>query len=273
MPVTQTDRQCGDAVAGAYDALAASYDAQVAADAALRAALWRRYTRLFRPGERILDVGCGTGIDALHLAQRGHSVVAVDASAGMLAELRRKADAQGLAGRIAVRQLDAGELASLPDSGFDGLIAAFAVLNTVPDLAAFAVAAARLLRPGGRVLIHLLNAAPWPRQVRLLLRGRARDWRALRCTRERVVTLGGATVRHLLYSPAEAERAFAPHFRVMRAYGMGVLAPTAASALPPRIVRTLAQLESAIARREPLLGGGRFYALELRKRYRPLAGG
>lgn len=260
-------------VARAYDALAPDYDRQVAADAALRAVLWRRYARLFRLGERILDVGCGTGIDTLHLARRGLEIVAVDASAGMLAELRRKAEAHGLAGRITARQLNVGELASLPAGGFDGLIAAFAVLNTLSDLATFAAAAARLLRPGGRVLVNLLNAAPWPRQARLLLHGRVCDWQALRRQRERVVALGGAPVRHCLYAPEAAAFAFAPHFRVTRAYGMGVLAPTARSALPAPLIRALARLEPIIATRAPLLGGGRFYALELQKRDWPLAGG
>jgi SAM-dependent methyltransferase len=49
-----------------------------------------------RPGESVLDVGCGSGALALPLARAGHDVVALDFSAGMLDALRRRASADGL---------------------------------------------------------------------------------------------------------------------------------------------------------------------------------
>jgi SAM-dependent methyltransferase len=49
-----------------------------------------------RPGESVLDVGCGSGALALPLAEAGHEVVALDFSAGMLDLLRRRASAEGL---------------------------------------------------------------------------------------------------------------------------------------------------------------------------------
>ena len=49
-----------------------------------------------RPGESVLDVGCGSGALALPLARDGHDVVGLDFSAGMLDVLRRQASAEGL---------------------------------------------------------------------------------------------------------------------------------------------------------------------------------
>ena len=49
-----------------------------------------------RPGESVLDVGCGSGALALPLARAGHDVVGLDFSAGMLDLLRRQADEEGL---------------------------------------------------------------------------------------------------------------------------------------------------------------------------------
>lgn len=51
---------------------------------------------LMRPGESVLDVGCGSGALALPLARAGHAVVAVDFSEGMLDVLRRRASEDGL---------------------------------------------------------------------------------------------------------------------------------------------------------------------------------
>jgi ubiquinone/menaquinone biosynthesis C-methylase UbiE len=57
-------------VTAAYDAIAAGYDEQVRGDDWMRRKLHASFVRAFRPGERVLDVGCGTGIDALFLARQ-----------------------------------------------------------------------------------------------------------------------------------------------------------------------------------------------------------
>ncbi len=56
----------------------------------MRNLLWERYARLFRPGDAVLDVGCGTGIDALFLARSAVRVVGIDASPSMIAQARAR---------------------------------------------------------------------------------------------------------------------------------------------------------------------------------------
>src|SRR3954463_5919376 len=75
----------------AYDALAPEYDAAVAPSSWVRERLWERLDALFPPGSRVLDITAGTGLDALHLADRGVDVTACDLSSGMLARLASKA--------------------------------------------------------------------------------------------------------------------------------------------------------------------------------------
>lgn len=253
-------------VAAAYDAVAPLYDSQVQADAAVRQVLWRHYSRLFRTGMRVLDVSCGTGIDAVFLAQRGIQVVAIDISAGMVAELRRKVQTAGVAACVQPHVMDLAAIHSWSQESFDGIISAFAGLNTVPDLAPFAQHAARLLRPGGRLVIHMLNRCSLWDRLHLLARGRWRAVRALTQRHERTVAIGGRPVRHYLYTPEEVvQRFLASHFRLARAYSLGALVPSqVAHRVPPAIALLLGRFETGAGRL--LLNQGRYFVLELAKR-------
>ena len=55
-----------------------------------REAVWREIDPLFRAGETVLDLGCGTGADAVHLMADGVQVYGTDASAEMVRIARRK---------------------------------------------------------------------------------------------------------------------------------------------------------------------------------------
>jgi SAM-dependent methyltransferase len=149
-------------VGSAYDSIAEDYDQHLRRDRWMRRALWLRFRALFGPGAHVLDVGCGTGIDAVHLASRGVLVTAVDVSVGMTGHLRAKLAGAPFERLVDVRTGSVVEVARSLAGPFDGIVSSFAALNTV-DLASFAVEAARLLRPGARVVAHLLardHAAP-----------------------------------------------------------------------------------------------------------------
>src|SRR5687767_11436133 len=101
-------------VALAYDNLATHYDEDVKGDEWVRAQLWQLYQRRFRPGMRVLDVACGTGIDSLFLARLGLEVTGVDVSPGMIARLRLKSGQANLAQPIAAYVTDVEGLATWP---------------------------------------------------------------------------------------------------------------------------------------------------------------
>jgi len=181
----------------AYDAIAPEYDAAVAPSAWVRERLWERLDTLFPPGSRVLDVTAGTGLDVLHLVERGVHVTACDVSPGMLACLSMKAPS------VPVHVAD---LQHLDLNGpFDGLISTFAGLNAASDLTGLARAAARLVRPGGTLFLHVLNP--------------------LRKGRTLTVRIAGIEVPHRLWSPRELARTFAPGFSVSGMAGQGILRP------------------------------------------------
>jgi SAM-dependent methyltransferase len=111
-----------------------------------------------RCGSPILELGCGTGRVLLPLARAGYQVTGVDLSAGMLAEARRKAAAEGLEGRVDLVQQDVRKLE------LDGRFTmAFSVLNSfmhLADLDEQLAALARIrhhLKPDGLFLLSLFN--------------------------------------------------------------------------------------------------------------------
>src|SRR5690348_5995545 len=76
-----------------FDALAADYGAlwsETPRGREQRDIVWREIDGLFRPGDRILDLGCGTGDDAQHLAKRGVEVFGIDNSPRMVEMARSR---------------------------------------------------------------------------------------------------------------------------------------------------------------------------------------
>ena len=104
-------------------------------------------------GRRVLEVGCGTGNVSLELARRGARVVGLDISGPMLAAAEHKARRQGLALTLIRGQADA---LPFPKAVFEGVIS-FLALDFIPDRAGAVREMVRVLRPGGFLVVSMLN--------------------------------------------------------------------------------------------------------------------
>ena len=102
------------------------------------------------PGQAILDIGCGAGHAGFAVAARGAVITAVDTSERMLETARLLAEERGLSGYTAVR----ADVAELPfgDGSFDGVVSRYSAHHW-PDVGAALGEAARVVRPGGRVVV------------------------------------------------------------------------------------------------------------------------
>ncbi len=103
-----------------------------------------------RPGDRVLDLACGTGLnfpDLRKMVGDAGQVVGVDLSPAMLDVARRLVAARGWK-NVELREVDAASL-PIPDGFFDSVFCAYA-LNIIPDYERAIQEMKRVLMPGGR---------------------------------------------------------------------------------------------------------------------------
>jgi SAM-dependent methyltransferase len=243
-----------------FDALAADYDRRFTATplgTLLRERVQSRLDARFAPGDRVLELACGTGEDAVHLGRRGIRVLATDASAAMVEKARSKALSAGLETIVETRRLAIEDLSTLTGP-FDGAFSNFGGLNCVANPAAVAAVLAGLLRPGAPLLLCVMGPlVPW-------------EWAGFRFRRLRRggVEWRGITVRYP--SPGALRRAFAPAFRPLRLSAVNALLPPtereAWAGRHPRLLAGLARWERRLEAVPPFPWLADHYLLELARR-------
>ena len=150
-----------------------------------------------QPGQRILEVGVGTGL-SLPYFRTDAEVTGIDVSAAMLAKARHRVARRGLANVKALLEMDA-ERMDFSDSSFDAVLGLY-VASVVPNPVRFAAELRRVCRPGGTIVLvnHFASENGVMRAVEELLAPLARhigfhaDF-----SYEGFVTAGGLAVREI----------------------------------------------------------------------------
>ena len=265
------------AESSAFDALAATYDASFTDShlgRELRRVVWSGLDRLPIAGRRWLDLGCGTGEDALFLCRRGAEVLAVDASAAMLALARKKARAAGLeAAVLHWAQVDLNRPEALMSaagrSTFDGALADFGSLNCVTDLSRLAAVLGELLAPGACLMTVTMGPFCVWETLGGLAAGRPRH--AIRRWRSRRFRTRSGSCPLRYPAPATLARAVAPCFEVRQgpeALGL-LLPPTDAGAFlrrRPAWLARLGRLEDRLRKLPGAAWGSDHYVMTFHRR-------
>lgn len=147
-----------------FDNVADDYDRHITGNRVNRLLRDRSLAVLRRTlagARRVLEIGCGSGMETLPLLEQGHEVLAVDISERMLSTVRRKAERAGVAHRLETRAMAARDLGHLVDEGhvasFDGAFSTYGALNCEPDLRPIPSALSRLLKPGAPFVAGVYN--------------------------------------------------------------------------------------------------------------------
>jgi SAM-dependent methyltransferase len=260
----------------AFDSVAAIYDGPLGNNAAvqfMRSELLREVQGIVQPRSLLLDIGCGTGLDAVFLANRGYRVIAVDPSPEMVRRTQERVEQSRLEDRVAVHLLDAHQLHRLQPLQIDALYSNLGALNCELHPPTLSLCAA-LLRPGGHAILSTMpRITPWEIIYFLLRRGDLR--RAfLRISRDPVpVPLNGHTVWTRYLSPHEVVTAFGDAFDLVSHRSLLLTAPPPYMETLwkrfPRACRRATRLDGVLGRAPLLRSAGDHSLIVLRRRGRP----
>lgn len=216
----------------AFDTHAQHYDALVEPNALLqnmRGALWNEVTRRVAPPARLLDLGCGTGIDATYFAQRGYHITAIDASREMVNQTRQRVARENL--NVGVKNLGANELEKFGDEKFDAIYSDLGPLNCVADLETVSKQCFKLLSPNGFLILSVMARVCPIEMLYFTLRGDFKQ-ATRRFSRKMIpVNLENGIVWTRYYDPREFFQFFANDFQLVTYRALNLFLP------PPYLFR------------------------------------
>jgi SAM-dependent methyltransferase len=252
------------AAALAFDAVAPHFDARFGSwrsVAAQRRAVRRSLLAILPTSARVLELGGGTGEDAVWMAQNGFEVLLTDASAAMVAQACVKLAPYGARAQVAAAEdLPRFALAHMAGDGrlFDAAFSNFAPLNCVEDLSPVAHGLAAMIRPGGQAILVLFGRHSPGEIVTETLRGRPRQALRRLALGPMPARISGRDFTVTYHRGRALRNALAPWFRLQHQVGIGVFVPPSAAepwiSGHPRFLGMLETLDRLLER--PLAGLG-----------------
>jgi ubiquinone/menaquinone biosynthesis C-methylase UbiE len=223
------------------------------------------------PGSHILELNCGTGDDAVWLAQNGYHVHATDISPGMLHELNLKIKANQLENRISSELCSFTQLENISVKGpYDCIFSNFAGLNCTDKLEKVLASFPPILKPGGVVTLVLLPPfCLW--EVLLFFKGKFRiAFRRFFSQRGRNANVEGVSFKCWYYQPSFIIRHLKKDFELQIVEGLcSLVPPSYIENFPrkyPRLFRWLVAKEDKWKDKWPWKYMGDYFIITLRKK-------
>jgi len=259
-----------------FDDIAGSYDrgfTERLPGRWLRSLVQEKIVGLLPPASRILEIGCGTGEDAVEFAKLGHNVIASDVSQAMLRQARQKLLNQPvkIRERVQIEWLDAANPTAFApnlECNFELVFSNFGALNCIEDLRPIFSYAHEHLKPGGHLAVTLMGRFCAWETLGFALRG---DFKRMR---RRWNGHGrwskGETVHSVWYPTVGSVRqAAGSGFQRVAIYGIGALLPSTeffgVCERWPGFFGGLAKLENVIAGWWPVNRTSDHFLIVLRK--------
>ncbi|MCU0430736.1 MAG: class I SAM-dependent methyltransferase [Cytophagaceae bacterium] len=171
----------------------------------------------------ILELNCGTGMDAIYFTQKGHRVVATDISNAMLEQARIKANKNLL--QVDFQVLDIKNLHQMEDR-YDLIFSNFGGLNCIEpsDWKKLFSESQRLMQKNGKLIGVLMSKKCWIENLYFLFRADFSKIGRRNRNKECLVHVNGSLVPTWYYSPSEVAQMANPYFNVRwhKPIGIGI---------------------------------------------------
>ncbi len=269
--VTKTDIARSVSVAQAFDSIAPVFDSTLenGTTRRLRAKIYSVVESLLQPGSTILDINCGTGIDALSFANHGFRVFGSDISEQMIKTARSKSKREKVKNvKFNVASFESISRDIVPT--VDLVLSNFGGLNCTSNLAAAARAIASVTKPGGYFVAVIMPPFSLWESISYLARF---EWRnATRRLHKSAPATGflGKVFPVYYYTPRATTIAFSPYFERMQIVGLSIVSPTPQSTRfvnqHPRLTRTLVNIDGYIEAIPLIRAAGDHYMIVLKRK-------
>lgn len=260
------------AVSGAFSAQSPKFDTITTTnpmEVIFRDIVRGHVCRYIKHGQRMLELNCGTGLDAVFFAEKGLLVHATDNAEGMLAQLSAKVKAAHMEDRISWQKCSYNHLELVERKTFDHVFSNFGGLNCTDDLQSVVKQLNQYLHPGS--MVHFVLIAPvCPWEWLTIFKGKYQF--AFRRLRKGGVKshLEGHYFTTYYYQPHSVRAMFGKGYELAALRSLGCLMPPTFNdyfpAKRPHLFNALKKMELAVNTSWPFNRFGDLYIISLTKR-------
>jgi SAM-dependent methyltransferase len=245
-------------IAEAFDSASEEYDFTIShnyINTWIRKRSIRELLNLAKPEDTLVEVGCGTGAEAIEISKHVSKIIATDISERMIEILTKKAQAKKLSNRILplrVRAADISKVRDLVDIGMVPIAYSFnGTLNCEPELERFVEGLSSVLVPGGYFVCSIRNSFCLGEALShaAVLQF---DRMAPRKKQPVMVSVGGIDIPAFYYPPVAFAEFFSSRFKLKKLIGLPAFLPPAY--LSDYYVRIM-NVASLLEKMELVLGG------------------
>ncbi len=190
----------------------------------MRQQVYHHIEKFLHRESKILELNAGTGIDALHFAQQGHHVHAIDIAAGMIDQIKKKIEENSIQGSLTCQRLSFEDLDQIAENNADHIFSNFGGLNCCSDLSKVTKHFPRVLKPTGfATLVIMPPVCLW--ELISVFKGNFKH--ALRRFQPNGVMahLEGEYFKTYYFSRASIEQALGEQFKLVACEGLAALGP------------------------------------------------
>ena len=218
----------------------------------------------------ILEINCGSGLDALYFAKKGHKVLATDIAEGMLKEVDTKILANNLQGTLSMKKLSFADLSQLEQNKFDCLYSSFGGLNCVDSSLLNKVLqdAGSIIRHGGiitLVIMPKITMYEWHN----IFKGKKSAFRRLKKGGV-MANVEGEKVRTFYHSARHVSKLLNKNFEEIRVENIFTIGPSGSSYNFPvnhrRVFSLLTKFDNFCNKTSFLKGFGDYYIISAKRK-------